>query len=108
MVAADPAPAVHLVVVLFFVTLFVALLTAMLPGDPVDAIAGFEARAEGRAAQDLGLDDPVSCSTGAGSATSSPATSGLLQRDGRATGHGPVRDSLPSRCSSWCMRRCWR
>jgi peptide/nickel transport system permease protein len=51
---------VHLVVVLFFVTLFVALLTSLLPGDPTDAIAGFaspEQREELR--QDLGLDDPV-------------------------------------------------
>ncbi|HEY8527228.1 MAG TPA: ABC transporter permease [Acidimicrobiales bacterium] len=50
----------HLLVVLFFVTLFVALLTSMLPGDPTDAIAGFaseEQKAELR--EDLGLDDPV-------------------------------------------------
>ena len=65
---------VHLVVVLFFVTLFVALLTAMLPGDPVDAIAGFGSPEQGRAARDLGLDDPVGSSTAAGSATSSPAS----------------------------------
>ena len=51
---------VHLVVVLFFVTLFVALLTAMLPGDPVDAIAGFASEEQKEALrQDLGLDDPV-------------------------------------------------
>ena len=51
---------VHLVVVLFFVTLFVALLTAMLPGDPVDAIAGFASEEQKEdLRQDLGLDDPV-------------------------------------------------
>ena len=51
---------VHLVVVLFFVTLFVALLTAMLPGDPVDAIAGFASPEQKDALrEDLGLDDPV-------------------------------------------------
>ena len=51
---------VHLVVVLFFVTLFVALLTAMLPGDPVDAIAGFASPEQKEALrEDLGLDDPV-------------------------------------------------
>ena len=50
----------HLAVVLFFVTLFVALLTAMLPGDPVDAIAGFASEEQKEALrQDLGLDDPV-------------------------------------------------
>ena len=50
----------HLLVVLFCVTLFVALLTSMLPGDPVDAISGFaspEQKAQLRA--DLGLDDPA-------------------------------------------------
>ena len=47
-------------VVLFFVTLFVALLTAMLPGDPVDAIAGFASPEQKDALrEDLGLDDPV-------------------------------------------------
>ena len=51
---------VHLVVVLFFVTLFVALLTAMLPGDPVDAIAGFGSPEQKDALREnLGLDDPV-------------------------------------------------
>ena len=51
---------VHLVVVLFFVTLFVALLTAMLPGDPVDAIAGFGSEEQKEALrEDLGLDDPL-------------------------------------------------
>jgi peptide/nickel transport system permease protein len=50
----------HLAVVLFFVTLFVALLTAMLPGDPVDAIAGFASPEQKEALrEDLGLDDPV-------------------------------------------------
>jgi peptide/nickel transport system permease protein len=50
----------HLVVVLFCVTLFVALLTAMLPGDPVDAIAGFASPEQKDALrEDLGLDDPV-------------------------------------------------
>jgi peptide/nickel transport system permease protein len=50
----------HLAVVLFFVTLFVALLTAMLPGDPVDAIAGFGSEEQKDALrEDLGLDDPV-------------------------------------------------
>jgi peptide/nickel transport system permease protein len=51
---------VHLLVVLFFVTLFVALLTSMLPGDPVDAIAGFASEEQKDALRDdLGLDDPV-------------------------------------------------
>ncbi|HET6772702.1 MAG TPA: ABC transporter permease [Acidimicrobiales bacterium] len=51
---------VHLLVVLFFVTLFVALLTSMLPGDPVDAIAGFASPEQKDALrEDLGLDDPV-------------------------------------------------
>src|SRR5262245_51878104 len=50
----------HLVIVLFFVTLFVATLTAMLPGDPVDAIAGFAGPEQKEALrQDLKLDDPV-------------------------------------------------
>ena len=51
---------VHLLVVLFCVTLFVALLTSMLPGDPVDAIAGFASEEQKDALRDdLGLDDPV-------------------------------------------------
>jgi peptide/nickel transport system permease protein len=51
---------VHLVVVLFFVTLFVALLTSMLPGDPTDAIAGFASEEQkDELRQNLGLDDPV-------------------------------------------------
>jgi peptide/nickel transport system permease protein len=51
---------VHLVVVLFLVTLFVALLTAMLPGDPVDAIAGFASpEQKEQLRENLGLDDPV-------------------------------------------------
>jgi peptide/nickel transport system permease protein len=50
----------HLVVVLFFVTLFVATLTSMLPGDPVDAIAGFASPEQKEALrQELQLDDPV-------------------------------------------------
>jgi peptide/nickel transport system permease protein len=50
----------HLVVVLFFVTLFVATLTSMLPGDPVDAIAGFASEEQREALrEDLQLDDPV-------------------------------------------------
>jgi peptide/nickel transport system permease protein len=50
----------HLVVVLFLVTLFVALLTAMMPGDPVDAIAGFASPEQKETLRaDLGLDDPV-------------------------------------------------
>jgi peptide/nickel transport system permease protein len=40
--------------------LFVALLTSMLPGDPVDAIAGFASPEQKDALrEDLGLDDPV-------------------------------------------------
>jgi peptide/nickel transport system permease protein len=51
---------VHLVVVLFFVTLFVALLTSLLPGDPTDAIAGFASEEQkDDLRQNLGLDDPV-------------------------------------------------
>jgi peptide/nickel transport system permease protein len=51
---------VHLLVVLFFVTLFVALLTSMLPGDPVDAIAGFASQEQKDALRvELGLDDPI-------------------------------------------------
>ncbi|MGH6690594.1 MAG: ABC transporter permease [Gammaproteobacteria bacterium] len=50
----------HLVVVLFFVTLFVATLTSMLPGDPVDAIAGFASPEQKEALrEELKLDDPV-------------------------------------------------
>jgi peptide/nickel transport system permease protein len=50
----------HLVVVLFFVTLFVATLTSLLPGDPVDAIAGFASPEQKEALrEDLQLDDPV-------------------------------------------------
>jgi peptide/nickel transport system permease protein len=52
--------AVHLVVVLFCVTLFVALLTSMLPGDPVNAIAGFGTDAQKEQIRErLGLDDPI-------------------------------------------------
>ena len=50
----------HLLVVLFCVTLFVALLTSMLPGDPVDAIAGFASEEQKDELRDeLGLDDPL-------------------------------------------------
>jgi peptide/nickel transport system permease protein len=50
----------HLVIVLFFVTLFVATLTAMLPGDPVDAIAGFASPEQKEALrEELQLDDPI-------------------------------------------------
>ena len=50
----------HLVVVLFFVTLFVATLTSLLPGDPVDAIAGFASPEQKEALrEELRLDDPV-------------------------------------------------
>jgi peptide/nickel transport system permease protein len=50
----------HLLVVLFFVTLFVATLTSMLPGDPVDAIAGFASEEQKDALRaELQLDDPV-------------------------------------------------
>jgi peptide/nickel transport system permease protein len=50
----------HLLVVLFCVTVFVALLTSLLPGDPVNAIAGFapEERKE-EIREQLGLDDPL-------------------------------------------------
>jgi peptide/nickel transport system permease protein len=52
--------AVHLVVVLFCVTLFVALLTSMLPGDPVNSIAGFGSDAQKEQIRErLGLDDPI-------------------------------------------------
>jgi len=51
---------VHLMVVLFCVTLFVALLTSMLPGDPVNAIAGFAPEEQKDEIRDrLGLDDPI-------------------------------------------------
>jgi len=51
---------VHLLVVLFCVTLFVALLTSMLPGDPIDAIAGFASQEQQDALrEDLGLDDAI-------------------------------------------------
>jgi len=47
-------------VVLFCVTLFVALLTSMLPGDPVNAIAGFGSDAQKEQIRErLGLDDPI-------------------------------------------------
>jgi peptide/nickel transport system permease protein len=51
---------IHLVVVLFCVTLFVALLTSMLPGDPVNAIAGFAPEEQKEQIREqLGLDDPI-------------------------------------------------
>lgn len=51
---------VHLLVVLFCVTLFVALLTSMMPGDPVNSIAGFASEEQKDALRDeLGLDDPI-------------------------------------------------
>ena len=50
----------HLLVVLFFVTVFVALLTSMLPGDTVDAIAGFASEEQKEELRtELGLDDPL-------------------------------------------------
>lgn len=50
----------HLLVVLFFVTLFVAMLTSLLPGDPVDAIAGFASQEQKDALRaELGLADPL-------------------------------------------------
>jgi peptide/nickel transport system permease protein len=50
----------HLLVVLFFVTLFAALMTSLLPGDPVDAIAGFASPEQKEALREqLGLDDPL-------------------------------------------------
>ena len=50
----------HLIAVLFFVTLFVAMLTNLLPGDPVNSIAGFAPEEQKEAVRaDLGLDDPV-------------------------------------------------
>ena len=52
--------AVHLLVVLFCVTLFVALLTSMLPGDPVNAIAGFGTDEQKEEIRDKPrLDDPI-------------------------------------------------
>jgi peptide/nickel transport system permease protein len=88
---------VHLVVVLFLVTLFVALLTAMLPGDPVNAIAGFsseEQKEELR--EELGLDDPVPVQYGR---WISGFVTGDLGGYFSVTGERPVmdrvRDSLP-------------
>jgi peptide/nickel transport system permease protein len=50
----------HLLIVLFCVTLFVSLLTSMMPGDPVDAISGFASPEQKDALrEDLGLNDPV-------------------------------------------------
>jgi peptide/nickel transport system permease protein len=51
---------VHLLLVLFLVTLFVAFLTSQLPGDPVSAIAGFSSQEQQEVLrEELGLDDPV-------------------------------------------------
>jgi peptide/nickel transport system permease protein len=48
------------VVVLFFATLFAASLTSLLPGDPVDSIAGYASQEQKDVLRsDLGLDDPV-------------------------------------------------
>jgi peptide/nickel transport system permease protein len=87
----------HLVVVLFFVTLFVATLTSMLPGDPVDAIAGFASEEQKEALRaELELDDPVHVQYGrwlAGFVT------GDLGNYYSVTGGRPVmdrvRDALP-------------
>jgi peptide/nickel transport system permease protein len=55
----------HLSIVLLLVTLFVASLTSMLPGDPVDTLIPLSDEAPGVAEQkaelrdDLGLDDPI-------------------------------------------------
>jgi peptide/nickel transport system permease protein len=88
---------VHLLVVLFLVTLFVALLTAMLPGDPVDAIAGFGSQEQKDALRaDLGLDDPVPVQYGR---WISDFVTGDLGGYYTVTGERPVmdrvRDSLP-------------
>ncbi len=87
----------HLAVVLFFVTLFVALLTAMLPGDPVDAIAGFASPEQKDALrEDLGLDEPVYVQYGH---WISDFVTGDLGGYYSVTGERPVidrvRDSLP-------------
>ena len=87
----------HLAVVLFLVTLFVALLTAMLPGDPVDAIAGFASPEQKDALrEDLGLDDPVYVQYGR---WISDFVTGDLGGYYSVTGERPVmdrvRDSLP-------------
>jgi peptide/nickel transport system permease protein len=88
---------VHLLVVLFCVTLFVALLTAMLPGDPVDAIAGFASEEQKEALRDdLGLDDPIPVQYGR---WISDFVTGDLGGYYTVTGERPVmdrvRDSLP-------------
>ena len=50
----------HLLIVLFCVTLFVALLTRMMPGDPVDAITGFSSQQQKEQLRNqLGLKDPI-------------------------------------------------
>jgi peptide/nickel transport system permease protein len=88
---------VHLLVVLFFVTLFVALLTSMLPGDPVDAIAGFASEEQKDALRaDLQLDDPVPVQYGRWLGN---FVTGDLGNYYSVTGGRPVmdrvRDSLP-------------
>ena len=88
---------IHLLVVLFCVTLFVALLTSMLPGDPVDAIAGFATQEQKDALRaDLGLDDPVPVQYGR---WISDFVRGDLGGYYTVTGERPVmdrvRDSLP-------------
>ena len=87
----------HLVVVLFFVTLFVATLTSMLPGDPVDAIAGFSTEEQKEALREnLGLDDPIYVQYGR---WISDFVTGDLGSYFSVTGERPVmdrvRDSLP-------------
>jgi peptide/nickel transport system permease protein len=87
----------HLVVVLFFVTLFVATLTSMLPGDPVDAIAGFASEEQKDALRaELQLDDPVYVQYGR---WISDFVTGDLGNYYSVTGGRPVmdrvRDALP-------------
>ncbi len=62
---------VHLLIVLFCVTLFVSLLTSMLPGDPVDAISGFASpEQKDGCARNWVSTTRFRCSTAAGSAGS--------------------------------------
>ena len=95
--------------VLFFVTLFAALLTSLLPGDPVDAIAGFASPEQKDALRDqLGLDDPLYVQYGR---WMGDFLTGDLGGYYSVTGERPVmdrvRDACPCRCSSWWRRRCW-
>ncbi|HET6953935.1 MAG TPA: ABC transporter permease [Acidimicrobiales bacterium] len=83
---------VHLLIVLFLVTVFVAALTSMLPGDPVDAIAGFASPEQKDALRDdLGLDDPLPVQYGRW-------ISGFVQGDlggyYSVTGERPVMDRV--------------